>query len=53
MNGNILQPNLLNINVGGLNYTLKIRTEDGSALKATSALLVQSDDSTLSAFRMC
>lgn len=35
MNDNILQPELLNINVGGLNYKLKIRAEDGSTSKAT------------------
>lgn len=37
MNDSILQPKLLNINVGGLNYKLKIRAEDGNTSKATSA----------------
>lgn len=37
MNDSILQPTLLNINVGGLTYKFKIRAEDGGTLKATNA----------------
>lgn len=51
MNNNIFQPKLLNMNVIGLSYRLKIRTEDSSTVKSTSALLVGRDDSILNALK--
>lgn len=39
------------MNVIGLSYRLKIRTEDSSTVKSTSALLVGRDDSILSALK--